>query len=86
MTNTEGVDPNIALEAELVEAYGDVGIQVGAFPQSIPLEKALELESQFCTDESRKDPERRVNFILGKVAAAGALKEEHAQLMPPSEG
>ena len=85
MTQIESNDPNRTLEAELIDAYGEVDIQVGAFPQPISLNKALEMEAAFCPAEIRKDPADRVSFILGKVAATGMLRQEHLALVPLKE-
>jgi hypothetical protein len=83
MTQNEGVPP--ITEPELVKMYGNDMVVVGN--QTIQLHLALEYERLLCPadEQSRQDPQRRVAYIAGILAAAGTLQPEHEHLLPTPE-
>lgn len=49
--------------------------------------QALAFEKMFCPadPQKRQDPERRVAFLAGMLAAGGSLLPEHEYLVKPAE-
>ncbi len=86
MTNpTQGGESLPISETEFLECYGDVAVTYGEV--TLPLKAASAMEAAFCTDESpeRNDPRVRLGHLASKVAAAGALQDQHFSLLPPEQ-
>ena len=76
MSNKE-LDPQT-----FVDFYGQ-DAPVVAGKMKITLGQALEAEKMFCPadEEARQDPQKRLAYLAGMLAAAGSLSPEHEFLI-----